>query len=181
MSLKANPALLVLPADIFRATLPFIWLPVLAITCFGLLGFRLALGMNSATRAKGIDCPSGRSRFKISTMAGQTPISWKARRRRQQVMPVPQPSSRGILSQAIRSRSTSNMPLIASRCGKGRLPIKLYWFSRRFGMSGSIAFHKAFEIILLERTLGDFCAGNMDDSEKCIAQVSGPWTRKSGK
>lgn len=60
----------------------------------------------------------------------QTPSSCQSRRRRQQVIPLPQPISWGSISQAMPLRSTKRMPVKAARSGtRGRPPLG-------FGLSG---------------------------------------------
>ena len=60
----------------------------------------------------------------------QTPSSCQSRRRRQQVIPLPQPISWGSISQGIPLRSTKRRPVKAARSGtRGRPPLG-------FGLSG---------------------------------------------
>jgi hypothetical protein len=69
----------------------------------------------------------------------QTPASCQSRRRRQQVMPLPQPISRGSISQGMPVRSTKRMPVKAARSGtRGRPPLG---FGLSGGNSGAIRFH----------------------------------------
>jgi len=69
----------------------------------------------------------------------QTPASCQSRRRRQQVMPLPQPISRGSISQGMPVRSTKRMPVKAARSGtRGRPPLG---FGFSGGNSGASRFH----------------------------------------
>jgi hypothetical protein len=52
----------------------------------------------------------------------QTPASCQSRSRRQQVIPLPQPSSRGNIAQGMPLRSTNKMPVSASRLPIGGRP-----------------------------------------------------------
>jgi hypothetical protein len=52
----------------------------------------------------------------------QTPASCQSRSRRQQVIPLPQPSSRGNMAQGIPLRNTNKMPVSASRLPIGGRP-----------------------------------------------------------
>lgn len=71
-----------------------------------------------------------------------TPASCQSRRRRQQVMPLPKPSSRGNSSQGMPVRSTKRMPQSTARLSRGLRP---GYRRRRFlggGRMGSISSHK---------------------------------------
>ena len=70
----------------------------------------------------------------------QTPAFCQSRSRRQQVMPLPQPSSLGKSSQPMPVLSTKRMPLSAARSG---IRFRPGYFCRRalHGSSGSITFH----------------------------------------
>lgn len=66
-----------------------------------------------------------------------TPAACQSRKRRQQVMPDPQPISRGSISQGTPLFSTNRMPVSVARCGiSGRPP---FGFGRSGGSSGSIS------------------------------------------
>jgi len=72
----------------------------------------------------------------------QTRAFCHALRRRQQVMPEPQPISLGNISQGIPERSTNSIPPNTLRSHSGSLPV---WRLRRrfFGSNGSMCFHKS--------------------------------------
>lgn len=71
-----------------------------------------------------------------------TPASCQSRRRRQHVMPEPQPISRGRSSQAIPVLSTNRIPVIAARLERGFRPgyRNLRFF---FGSNGSMICHSS--------------------------------------
>lgn len=69
----------------------------------------------------------------------QTPASCQSLRRRQQVMPLPQPISWGSISQGMPLRRTNKMPVKAARSGtRGRPPFGLGFSG---GNSGAICSH----------------------------------------
>ena len=71
----------------------------------------------------------------------QTPATCQSRRRRQQVMPQPQPNSCGKYSHGQPVRSTNRMPVSAARSAiGGRPPLRL---RLRRGKSGSIRSHSS--------------------------------------
>ena len=73
----------------------------------------------------------------------QTPACCQSRSRRQQVIPDPQPISRGSRSQPMPVRSTNTMPSRQARSGtRGRPPLGL---GGSGGRSGSISRHRASE------------------------------------
>ncbi len=73
----------------------------------------------------------------------QTPARCQRTRRRQHVVPEPQPISRGSMFHGNPLRSTKRMPVSTARSGMGLRPA--YWRSRRrrFGSSGSMWLHKS--------------------------------------
>jgi hypothetical protein len=73
----------------------------------------------------------------------QTPASCQSRSRRQQVIPLPQPISRGSISQGIPLRSTKRIPVNAARLSTGGLPPKGY--DRSGGKIGSTIAHNSSE------------------------------------
>lgn len=73
----------------------------------------------------------------------QTPARCHRTNRRQQVMPEPQPISRGSIRHGIPLRSTKRMPVSTARSGIGARPAYCRLRRRRFGKSGSIRCHKA--------------------------------------
>jgi hypothetical protein len=73
----------------------------------------------------------------------QTPVLCQSRKRRQQVIPEPQPISWGSISQGIPERSTNRMPVSEARSGtRGRPPLG---FGGSGGSSGSITAQRASE------------------------------------
>ena len=66
--------------------------------------------------------------------------------RRQQVVPDPQPISRGSMFQGIPLRSTNSIPVSTARSGMGVRPAYCRLRGRRFGSSGSIRVHHASSI-----------------------------------
>jgi len=75
-----------------------------------------------------------------------TPARCQRPRRRQQVVPDPQPISGGSMFQGIPLRSTNKMPVSTARSGIGFRPA--YWRSRRrrLGSNGSIRLHRSSSI-----------------------------------
>lgn len=68
----------------------------------------------------------------------QTPVLCQSRRRRQQVMPLPQPISWGSISQGIPLRRTKRMPARAARSGtRGRPPFGLGFSGGNKGLINS--------------------------------------------
>jgi hypothetical protein len=94
----------------------------------------LALGQATAA--------SSPSQFKSRTCNfSQTPASCQSRSRRQQVVPLPQPSSWGSSRQGHPVRSTKTMPARAARSGtRGRPP---FGFGGSFGRRNSMASQRA--------------------------------------
>jgi hypothetical protein len=85
---------------------------------------------------------SSPSQFRsVSCKRCQTPASCQSRRRRQQVEPLPQPSSLGNNRQGQPVRRTKTMPARAARSGiRGRPPLS---FAGSSGSKGSIASHRS--------------------------------------
>lgn len=69
----------------------------------------------------------------------QTPAFCQSRRRRQQVIPLPQPISWGSISQGMPLRRTNRMPVRAARSGTGGRPP--FGLGLRSGSNGLISFH----------------------------------------
>ena len=88
-----------------------------------------------------------------------TPACCQSRKRRQQVMPEPQPISCGSISQGMPERSTNTMPLSAARSGIGGRPP--FGFGRGDGNSGATTDHSSSETrgfaILWQTPLTRFC------------------------
>ena len=76
----------------------------------------------------------------------QTPARCHRARRRQQVVPEPQPISRGSMFHGMPLRSTNRMPVSTARSGMGLLPAYRRLRRRRFGSSGSIRIHQSSSI-----------------------------------
>lgn len=76
----------------------------------------------------------------------QTPARCHRTRRRQQVVPDPQPISRGNIFQGRPLRRTNRMPVSAARSGIGLRPAYWRFRGRRFGSSGSISAHRSSSI-----------------------------------
>jgi hypothetical protein len=87
-----------------------------------------------------------RRRSSVSSAAWsrfQTPARCHRTSRRQQVIPDPQPISRGNIRQGMPLRRTKRMPVRTARSGMGVRPAYCRCRGRRFGKSGSIRFHNA--------------------------------------
>jgi len=74
----------------------------------------------------------------------QIPAFFQSRRRRQQVMPEPQPISWGSISHGMPDRSTKRMPVKHARSGKGLRPV-WHVLRVRTGMCGSMIAHNPSE------------------------------------
>ena len=72
-----------------------------------------------------------------------TPARCQRTSRRQQVIPEPQPISRGSMRQGMPLRSTKRIPVSTARSGIGARPAYCRFRARRFGKSGSTRSHKA--------------------------------------
>jgi hypothetical protein len=72
----------------------------------------------------------------VSWSRCQTPARCHRTRRRQQVLPDPQPICRGNICHGIPDRSTKRMPVRIARSGMGVRPCRCPRFERRFGISG---------------------------------------------
>ena len=75
--------------------------------------------------------------------AASTPARCQRRRRRQHVVPDPQPSSWGNMFQGMPLRRTNKMPVSTARSAIGLRPAYRRLRARRFGSNGSIRSHKA--------------------------------------
>ncbi len=73
----------------------------------------------------------------VSWSRCQTPPRCHRTRRRQHVLPDPQPIWRGNICQGIPDRSTKRMPVRMARSGIGVRPCRCPRWGRRFGSSGS--------------------------------------------
>ena len=93
----------------------------------------------------------------ISWMRCQTPSICQSRRRRQHVMPHPQPKSRGRYSHGMPVRRTNKIPMRALRLGMGGRPRVLGGFTQ--GRNGSIRVHSP--------------SGNIARAIRCSLQPNG--------
>ena len=75
-----------------------------------------------------------------------TPARCQRTSRRQQVVPEPQPISRGSMFHGSPLRRTNRIPVSAARSGIGFRPAYRRLRGRRFGSSGSISAHKSSSI-----------------------------------
>jgi hypothetical protein len=73
----------------------------------------------------------------VSCSRCHTPARCQSTRRRQHVLPDPQPIWRGNICQGIPDRNTKRMPVRIARSGIGVRPCRWPRFRRRFGISGS--------------------------------------------
>jgi len=97
--------------------------------------FAGTLALSRHPRSQSIWSASPRRSKSARWSRSQTPASCQSRSRRQQVMPVPQPSSGGNISQGMPLFSTKMMPVKHARSGiRGRPP---FGFGNSFGTNGS--------------------------------------------
>lgn len=100
---------------------------------------RLALSRQARAQSIWLACPNWSSRARCSR--SQTPATCQSRRRRQQVMPAPQPSSGGSISHGMPLLSTKMMPVRHARSAiRGRPPFGL---AGSFGSNGSMIVHSS--------------------------------------
>ena len=78
-----------------------------------------------------------RSASSVSWSRCQTPARCQRTRRRQQVLPDPQPICLGNICQGMPDRRTNRMPVRIARSGIGVRPCRWPRLGRRFGISGS--------------------------------------------
>jgi hypothetical protein len=83
----------------------------------------------------------------------QTPARCHRTSRRQQVVPEPQPISRGSMFQGNPLRSTKRIPVSTARSGIGRRPAYRRCRERRFGRRGSIRVHNSSSINVMRDRL----------------------------
>lgn len=97
--------------------------------------------LSIATFDQSISSASPSSSSSTRQICSHTPANCQSRKRRQQVMPDPQPSSWGKYSQGQPVRSTNKMPVSACRLDtRGRPPLGL---ARSRGNNGSIRSHNS--------------------------------------
>jgi hypothetical protein len=83
-----------------------------------------------------------------------TPARCQRSRRRQQVVPEPQPISFGNMFQGTPLRSTNRMPVSTARSGIGRRPAYRRCRERRFGNNGSMCAHNSSSTKVMRDHLG---------------------------
>jgi hypothetical protein len=84
-----------------------------------------------------------------------TPARCQRSNRRQQVVPEPQPISRGSMFHGNPLRSTNRIPVSTARSGIGFRPAYWRWRGRRFGSNGSMCAHKSSSIkVVRDRLVG---------------------------
>ena len=84
------------------------------------------LALSSETRLQSMRSASPSRSSNVRCSRSQTPAACQSRSRRQQVMPEPQPSSGGSISQGMPDLSTKTIPVKQSRSGtRGRPPLGL--------------------------------------------------------
>jgi len=110
---------------------------------------------STTAREKSIWSAWRSSLSKTRWIRSQTPACCQSRSRRQQVMPLPQPISRGRASQGMPLRSTNRMPVSTARLSKGFRP---GYRNRLFftGSTGSISSHRRSSTIGLAISVAPF-------------------------
>ncbi len=101
-------------------------------------------GTVEASTAARLQSSWSASRNRLSSSCwsrSQTPAACQSRKRRQQVMPLPQPSSCGSMGQGIPERSTKMIPARHARSGMRGLPP--FGFRLSGGSSGAITVHNS--------------------------------------
>jgi len=103
------------------------------------------VALSTAQRPKSIWSAFRRWANRIWWILRHTPAACQSRKRRQQVMPEPQPISWGSISQGMPEMRTNRMPVKQARADKGLRP---GWVFRRglTGMCGSMRLHNSSEI-----------------------------------
>jgi len=102
--------------------------------------------LSTTARPRSI-CPRRRNSLRRTVCNRfQTPARCHRTSRRQQVVPDPQPISRGSMFQGSPVRSTNRIPVSTARSGIGVRPAYCRLRRRRFGSSGSIRVHKSSSI-----------------------------------
>jgi hypothetical protein len=97
--------------------------------------------------------PSSPSQFRsVECSCSQTPAACQSRSRRQHVVPLPHPDSRGKSRHGVPVRRMKTMPVRAARSGtRGRPP---FGFGRSLGRSGSIASQRSSDTRGRDITVG---------------------------
>ena len=99
----------------------------------------LALSSAARLQSMALACPNRSSR--TWCRRSQTPACCQSRRRRQHVIPEPQPISAGSISQGMPLLSTNRMPVSAARWEIGGRPP--FGFGRSGGINGAIRVHRS--------------------------------------
>ena len=99
------------------------------------------LALSSAARLQSMALARPRRSSRTWCRRSQTPARCQSRRRRQHVIPEPQPISAGSISQGMPLLSTNKMPVSAARWEIGGRPP--FGFGRSGGISGAISAHRS--------------------------------------
>ena len=102
--------------------------------------------LSTTARAKSIWPRRRNSLSRTVCKRFQTPARCQRTSRRQQVVPDPQPISRGSMFHGRPVRNTKRIPVRTARSGMGARPAYCRLRHRRFGSSGSIRAHKSSSI-----------------------------------
>ena len=97
--------------------------------------------LSTQARLQSIACAQPKRSSRTRCNLFQMPAACQSRSRRQQVIPDPQPISRGSISQGMPLFSTNRMPVSAARCGSGGRPP--FGPGRSAGSSGSRTAHNS--------------------------------------
>jgi hypothetical protein len=131
---------------------------------------REALSTTARARSSWPRCRNSSSNTRCSRF--HTPARCQRRRRRQHVVPEPQPSSWGNMFHGMPLRSTNKMPVSTARSGIGVRPAYRRLRGRRFGSSGSIRLHKSSSMSGLGRP--DRLRGRSGERTKRLKKVQEP-------
>jgi hypothetical protein len=105
--------------------------------------FAGTLALSRAARLQSMALARPRRSSRTWCRRCQMPACCQSRRRRQQLIPEPQPISAGSISQGMPLLSTNSMPVSAARPGIGGRPP--FGFGRSGGISGAIRAHSSSE------------------------------------
>ena len=105
--------------------------------------FAGTLALSRAARLQSMALARPRRSSRTWCRRCQMPACCQSRRRRQQLIPEPQPISAGSISQGMPLLSTNKMPVSAARPGIGGRPP--FGFGRSGGISGAIRAHSSSE------------------------------------
>jgi hypothetical protein len=126
-----------------------------------------ALSTTARARSNWPRCRNSSSNTRCSRF--HTPARCQRRRRRQQVVPEPHPSSWGNMFHGMPLRSTNKIPVSTARSGIGVRPAYRRLRGRRFGSSGSIRLHKSSSMRGLGRP--DHLLGRSAERTKRLKKV----------